>query len=668
MATTINAANISVGFDAKKLKEGTTLARSEITQLARNLRESVPPVAKLQKQQENLYAAFKAGAISVEQYTRTLTNLDAKIDALNPSIQQAAISAANLDNAWKRASGAQGVTQLTKQVQAMENAWKKASSAIGATQLTKQAQQAALNAQNLNAAWEKAAKSVGQYTAATRQALEGTTKVSAATMAAVNRRSGSGLFGELAMMAGSRAGLAGGVAGLVAGAAGGAVNAQMEAEKAVTTFSVLTGSIEKGTAAFQQMRQIAQTFPIRLQDLQQAGQTMLAFGVATEDLIPSLKQIGEITGGDSLRFQMLSLAFAQSSAAGRLMGQDLLQMVNAGFNPLQVISQKTGKSIAELRKDMEGGLITFDMVTEAFRSATAEGGKFNGMLAAQSNTIGGQWRATMGQLNNLMLQIGETVGPALVVGMQSAQGVLMTVNAGVAKLKEGIGFVYSGLLDIVTLDFSATNTNAYLDSLKQAELSAEAITEAKKEEKVNQEAIVSGYQKIVGIEKELETLLDRRHSQDQIRHDLFRENFETIQKLKMGEEAFMEAKRRNLGWTESELLALKQQESIIKSLQNAQQAREQASKDAAKLQEDLLKKQQQLGEQATTAARQGSTDKTSPDLIKAGSAEAYRFVMNKSNEQLKKLEEQKRIQAMQLEVQRRIQLGIDRLNPMVAVG
>jgi hypothetical protein len=57
---------------------------------------------------------------------------------------------------------------------------------------------------------------------------------------------------------------------------------------------------------------------------------------------------------------------------------------NAGFNPLTIISEKTGKSISQLKDEMSAGAITVDMVFDAFASATAEGGgKFNGMLERQ---------------------------------------------------------------------------------------------------------------------------------------------------------------------------------------------------------------------------------------------------------------------------------------------
>lgn len=91
--------------------------------------------------------------------------------------------------------------------------------------------------------------------------------------------------------------------------------------------------------------------------------------------------------GNADRFQHLALAFAQVSAAGKLTGQDLLQMVNAGFNPLQEISKKTGKSISELKDDMADGAISVKMVEDAMKGATSEGGRFFGGMEKASKTF-----------------------------------------------------------------------------------------------------------------------------------------------------------------------------------------------------------------------------------------------------------------------------------------
>lgn len=190
------------------------------------------------------------------------------------------------------------------------------------------------------------------------------------------------------------------------------VLAAAETEKATAAFSVLAGSAEKAGRIVEGTRSLAAR-GLSLSALNSSARTMLSFNVAARDVIPTLERIGNITGGDTERLKMLSLAFAQSSAAGRLMGQDLLQMINAGFNPLQEISKKTGRSLVDLKKDMEGGLISFDMVNEAFRTATEEGGLYNGMLETMSKTTAGAIDRSKAKWESLKIQLGESLSPVV---------------------------------------------------------------------------------------------------------------------------------------------------------------------------------------------------------------------------------------------------------------
>lgn len=123
--------------------------------------------------------------------------------------------------------------------------------------------------------------------------------------------------------------------------------------------------------------------------------------------MPTLKHIGDISMGNAERFNSLALAFAQMSAAGKLMGQDLLQMVNAGFNPLKTMSETTGKSMETLKDEMSKGAISADMVAKAFEDATAKGGKLNGMLEKQSKGIKGSISNLEGAIQDALNDMGE---------------------------------------------------------------------------------------------------------------------------------------------------------------------------------------------------------------------------------------------------------------------
>jgi len=164
--------------------------------------------------------------------------------------------------------------------------------------------------------------------------------------------------------------------------------ADMEVQEAA--FTTLLGSAETAKDMLQELTDFSARTPFQLKDLAQSTKTMLSFGIAQEKVMPNLQALGDIAQGDSEKLKSLTLAFSQIQSTGRLMGQDLLQLINAGFNPLQVIGQKTGETMAELKERMSAGAISADEITEAFQMATSEGGMFFGGMEKASQTLTGQ--------------------------------------------------------------------------------------------------------------------------------------------------------------------------------------------------------------------------------------------------------------------------------------
>ena len=185
------------------------------------------------------------------------------------------------------------------------------------------------------------------------------------------------------------------------------VKVRGEIESLEVSFRTLLGSEQKATALMTDIRKFAATTPMQLNDLASGAQTLLGFNIEAEKVMPTLKALGDISMGDSQKFQSLTLAFAQMSSTGKLMGQDLLQMINAGFNPLVQIAERTGKSVAELKEEMSQGKISVEMVTQAFMDATSEGGKFYNMLEKQSKGIQGSLSNLKGAFDDMLNDIGE---------------------------------------------------------------------------------------------------------------------------------------------------------------------------------------------------------------------------------------------------------------------
>ena len=219
-------------------------------------------------------------------------------------------------------------------------------------------------------------------------------------------------------------------------------NARMEQYS--TSFTTMLGDQAKAQQLVNDLKVEAAKTPFGIEDLAGNMQTLLSFGMSLEDAKKHLNEIGDISQGDAVKMESLTLAFAQMSSTGKLTGQDLLQMINAGFNPLEEISRKTGKSIGEHKEDMAKGAISADMVVDAFASAMAEGGRFYGAMDAQSQTFAGQLATLQDGVENLKGLLAGGVSEAL------AGSVLPTVN---------------GWIDELTAAFEEGGTSALVDTL-----------------------------------------------------------------------------------------------------------------------------------------------------------------------------------------------------------
>lgn len=203
-----------------------------------------------------------------------------------------------------------------------------------------------------------------------------------------------------------------------------------------------------------QIKELAKISPLTLTDMVGAEKMMLGFNIQTEDTIKYLKSISDISMGESSKFNSLTLAFSQMSAAGKLMGQDLNQMINAGFNPLQTISEKTGKSIAILKDEMSKGAISAEMVQQAFIDATSAGGKFFGMSENASKTINGQLSMMQDAMDNAFNEMG-----------QKSEGIIMSgiqLTTSLIENYETIGKVLVGMIATYGVYKTALITNIAL--------------------------------------------------------------------------------------------------------------------------------------------------------------------------------------------------------------
>ena len=231
-------------------------------------------------------------------------------------------------------------------------------------------------------------------------------------------------------------GIIGGVTALK-GFASELIRVRGEFQSMETAIETLVGK-DMANKLIPQIKELAKISPLTMSDMVGAEKMMLGFNIQAEDTIRYLQALSDISMGDSVKFNSLTLAFSQMSAAGKLMGQDLNQMINAGFNPLQVISEETGKSIATLKDEMSKGALSAEMVQQAFIDATSAGGKFYQMSENASKTINGQISMMQDALDAVFNEIGQASEEVIMKGIQATTSLIQNY--------ETVGKVLIGLI------------------------------------------------------------------------------------------------------------------------------------------------------------------------------------------------------------------------------
>lgn len=193
------------------------------------------------------------------------------------------------------------------------------------------------------------------------------------------------------------------------GTAGVKYNAQMEDFEANLT--TLLGSADKAKDMLNDLKEMANTTPFETSDLLEATQMMLGFGLAADKTQGYLQTLGDISMGNSEKLMSLTRAFSQIGAAGKATMEDINQMIDAGFNPLQIMSEKTGKSMADLREEVSDGKISFEDIAEAMEDATSEGGRYYKAMEKASKTMNGKLSTALDALKTALGNLTQSLLP-----------------------------------------------------------------------------------------------------------------------------------------------------------------------------------------------------------------------------------------------------------------
>lgn len=233
---------------------------------------------------------------------------------------------------------------------------------------------------------------------------KGLSRLASATTAPVRKI--GGMLTGLASPAGLF-GAALGAAG-VAGAAGiFKISSQLEALE--TQFAVLLGSGEAAKKMLADINEFAASTPFEQMELGEAAKQLLAYGMSANDIIPQMRQLGDISALSGARLQDLVSIFGKVKGQGKLTAETLQQFSDRAIPIARQLAEQYGVSEAEIRKMVSAGKIGFADVQQALTALTSEGGQFAGGMEQLSKTAGGLWSTITGNLKTLLGSFGTVI-------------------------------------------------------------------------------------------------------------------------------------------------------------------------------------------------------------------------------------------------------------------
>jgi tape measure domain-containing protein len=162
------------------------------------------------------------------------------------------------------------------------------------------------------------------------------------------------------------------VGAAVAGIGFAATQSAGQIQKLTAAFTGLTGSAEAAAQLRQALFDLSKTTPFKNEEILQSAQRFLAVGVSVENLNGTINRVGAIAAQSGQSLDRLALIYAQVFAKGRLTGEENLQLLEAGVDLTQELSQVTGLSGRALQDAMSKGQIGIDKFNAALVLATGD--------------------------------------------------------------------------------------------------------------------------------------------------------------------------------------------------------------------------------------------------------------------------------------------------------
>lgn len=221
-----------------------------------------------------------------------------------------------------------------------------------------------------------------------------------------------------------------------------------EMEQYTTSLEVMLGSASKASAMIEKMRDFAAKTPLTLENVISGGSLLMSYGVDESNLIDTMTKLGDLARGNAEKMDRITLAYGQMLAKGKVTGEELMQMTEAGV-PLQTaLAESIGVTGEEFSKMVSAGKVGIDDLNKAITGLTTGNGKFAGMMEKQSQTMRGMLSTLLDNLSEFMRKMGEGAFGEVKSALQEASDLLAEweKDGTLDRWAQGVGVMLKNLI------------------------------------------------------------------------------------------------------------------------------------------------------------------------------------------------------------------------------
>jgi|GEM_PF-345885 len=256
-----------------------------------------------------------------------------------------------------------------------------------------------------------------------------------------------------------------------------AVQAAGNFQQVQAAMTNMLGSAERAKNLLGQLQDFAAKTPFEFNDVAAASQKFLAFGFTAEQIIPTLKAVGDAAAGVGLGkegIDRITLALGQMAAKSKVQSDEMLQLTEAGIPAWQMLADKIGTSVPQAMDMVSKGAVDAQTGLQALVGGMEE--KFGGMMDQQAQTITGTWSNMMDGLSQSAIAVGQQISDALnLPDLFSSLGDSLQQFAGLVK-NQGIGEALSQMIppevEVAAAGLATTLTVATIPALQSFALNA----------------------------------------------------------------------------------------------------------------------------------------------------------------------------------------------------